>query len=176
VRLFVAVWPPPEVLDLLAAIERPSVDGVRWTARPSWHVTLRFLGEVDDGDARTAEAVLHEVASRLEPAAAVVGDRVERFGRGVGYVRVDGLRPWATKVAEGFGAAGVGPALDDREFRGHVTVARARGRGTVAAVVGARLPPGPRSWIATEVALVRSRLGSGGPVYTDVAVAAVGPP
>jgi len=48
VRLFVAVVPPGDVLDRLAALRRPPRPGVRWTRREQWHVTLRFLGEVDE--------------------------------------------------------------------------------------------------------------------------------
>ena len=45
-RLFVAVWPPDDVIDVLADLPRPEVAGVRWTTRGQWHVTLRFLGHV----------------------------------------------------------------------------------------------------------------------------------
>ena len=69
-RLFVAVWPPPEVLDLVAEIDRPALAGVRWTTRDQWHVTLRFLGRMDGIEA---------AAARLAEAAAAV-----RGGRGVG--------------------------------------------------------------------------------------------
>jgi 2'-5' RNA ligase len=52
VRLFVAVWPPNDVVDVLADLPRPDVAGVRWTTQGQWHVTLRFLGQVaaDDVD------------------------------------------------------------------------------------------------------------------------------
>ena len=173
-RLFVAVRPPPEVVDVLGALDRPATEGVRWTAPAQWHVTLRFLGEVADGSVDAAEEALGAVAVGLEPVVAVVGDRVERFGRAVAHVRVDGFTPWATAVAGGFVGAGIGPPPDDRPFRGHVTVARARGRSSVAAVAGARLPQGPRSWMATELALVRSRLGPGGAAYEDLVVERVG--
>ena len=42
------MWPPPEVVARLAALARPTVEGVRWTTPEQWHVTLRFLGWVDD--------------------------------------------------------------------------------------------------------------------------------
>jgi 2'-5' RNA ligase len=31
-RLFVAVWPPPEVVATLSALDRPALAGVRWSA------------------------------------------------------------------------------------------------------------------------------------------------
>ena len=62
-RLFVAVWPPPEVLDVLAALPRTERPGVRWTTRDQWHVTLRFLGMADPAEA--VEAVRRIEASVL---------------------------------------------------------------------------------------------------------------
>ena len=47
-RLFVGVRPPDEVLDLIADLPRRAQAGLRWTTRDQWHVTLRFLGEVED--------------------------------------------------------------------------------------------------------------------------------
>ena len=78
-RLFVAVWPPDDVLDRVAALERPDVAGLRWTTRHQWHVTLRFLGPVDD-----VGAVVDALAGSEAPAATVtVGPAVGRFGHRV---------------------------------------------------------------------------------------------
>ena len=43
-RLFVAVRPPPEVMALLAAIDRPALPGVRWSVPEQWLVKLRPVG------------------------------------------------------------------------------------------------------------------------------------
>ena len=46
-RLFVAITPPPRVLDELEARVaplRPAWPALRWTGQPAWHVTLAFLG------------------------------------------------------------------------------------------------------------------------------------
>ena len=47
VRLFVAVWPPESVVEMLLGLDRPEGPELRWTTEPQWHVTLRFLGEVE---------------------------------------------------------------------------------------------------------------------------------
>ena len=58
-RLFVAVVPPDDVLEAVAALPRPVEPGVRWTRPDTWHVTLRFLGDrVDEGAAVAALASL----------------------------------------------------------------------------------------------------------------------
>jgi hypothetical protein len=46
-RLSVAVRPPPDVVALLASLERPAIPGVRWSAPAQWLVKLRPLGHVD---------------------------------------------------------------------------------------------------------------------------------
>src|SRR5258708_17776494 len=64
-RLFVAIAPPPAVLDELEARVaplRPAWPALRWTGREAWHVTLAFLGEVSE-DTATA------LGPRLQPAA-----------------------------------------------------------------------------------------------------------
>ena len=168
-RLFVAVWPPAEVLDTLAALDRPAVAGVRWTAPAQWHVTLRFLGEVDDGAVDDVLAALAAGASGLTPTPVVLGDRLAAFGPSVLHAPVDGLVAWALAAGE------TGPA----PFVGHVTVARGKrgrgaARGDVRSLVGRPLPRGPRAWVATSFTLVRSDLGHDGARYTTLASFDVG--
>ena len=50
-RLFVAVWPPDEVLEELRALPRKDERGVRFVHPDSWHITLRFLGDADPDQA-----------------------------------------------------------------------------------------------------------------------------
>jgi hypothetical protein len=64
-RLFVAIAPPSAVLDELDALVEPlraSRLDLRWTNREAWHVTLAFLGQVD-------EAAAARLLPRLERAA-----------------------------------------------------------------------------------------------------------
>src|SRR5258707_4871563 len=98
--MFVAVWPPDDVLDAIAALPRPDVAGLRWTPPAQWHVTLRFLGECD-----TEAAV--EAIGRLQtgPATAVVGPVTGRFGRRILQVPVGGLESVAPAVAVAAAAA-----------------------------------------------------------------------
>lgn len=151
-RLFVAVHPPDEVLDAVDRIPRPDAPGLRWTRRGQWHVTLRFLGEVDDPAPVAAALQAVEVAPGTE---AVLGPATQRLGNRVLMVPVAGLDALATQVRAA--TATFGEPIDPRPFRGHLTLARSRGR--------ARLPgaqPVTARWAVTSFALVRSRLGSSG--------------
>lgn len=164
-RLFVAVHPPPEVLDAVAALPRPERPGVRWTTRDQWHVTLRFLGEVE-GPGPVADAVAAAVAG-LAPVEAVLGPRVTTLGPGVVCVPVAGLDDLAGAVVAA--TAGFGRPPEDRPFTGHLTVARARrGSGPVRRLAGA---PIEGRWVASSAEVVRSHLHPAGARYETVASA-----
>jgi 2'-5' RNA ligase len=77
---------------------------------------------------------------------------------------VDGLDALAGAVVDATSAIGRPP--DDRPFRGHVTVARTKGRVARCPLVG---QPVAAAWRATDFALVRSDLHPHGARYTTVA-------
>lgn len=159
-RLFVAVRPPDAVLDVVGGLRRPERDGVRWTTRPQWHVTLRFLGEVDD----PAPVVAALEAAPLVRCAATVGPRVAALGRGVVMAPVTGLDALAEGVVAATAPFGRPP--EARAFRGHLTLARVR-RGPVRDLVGEGID---LRFPVEDVRLVRSRPGPGGSRYDDVHV------
>lgn len=159
-RLFVAVVPPDEVLEAVAALPRPSEPGVRWTRPDTWHVTLRFLGDrVDEAAALAALASLHGA-----PAVAEVGPQVSRLGRNVVCLPVHGLDALAAAVAAA--TARVGDPPDPRPFAGHLTLARLRHRAACG-LAGTRFAA---HFDVGEVELVRSVLGAGGPTYETLLV------
>ena len=169
-RLFVAVWPPPSVMEAVASIERPAVVGARWTTSDQWHVTLRFIGEVD-------EAVLPEIVSAvsgldLAPAGARMGPAVELLNPRIVAVPVAGLDAIGPEVIEA--TAGFGRPPEDRPFRGHLTLARLKGvrKRDLAGVLGT---PIDATWTVAEVHVVRSFLSPKGARYESVAVVRLEP-
>jgi RNA 2',3'-cyclic 3'-phosphodiesterase len=164
VRLFVAAEVPDEVRDAVAAIERPEGDDVRWTEPGSWHVTLRFLGELDDAEASVA--ALGRVAAAA--ATASLGPTPKRLGPTAVVLDVDGLDEVAAAVAAAFAGLPGDPAGDQgRRFTGHLTVGRLRRPGRWPAG-GAGVLPGPVRWPVGSVALVRSHLRTGAPARYQV--------
>lgn len=157
-RLFVAVWPPADVLDALGALHRPVAAGGRWTRRDQWHVTLRFLGPADPDEVTSALAGL-----RHAPVEAVVGPEVGLLGEGVVQVPVAGLDSLAKAVVSL--TAGLGRPPEDRPFVGHLTLARVAGEPP-AGVLGQSLST---SFPVDAVALVTSELGGNAARYTTVA-------
>lgn len=165
VRLFVAVAPPADALAVVAGLDRPDVPGVRWTTADQWHVTLRFLGEVEHPG--PVAAALD--GAPLVPTIASLGPRVATLGRGVLMVPVAGLDALAGAVVSA--TAGVGQPPGDRPFRGHITLARARRGASVRGLAGAAVAA---TFPVQDVRLMRSRLGRGGARYEDVHVRPLG--
>jgi 2'-5' RNA ligase len=188
-RLFVAIEPPASVLtDLAAAIEplQAAAPELRWTSRTAWHLTLAFLGDVDEG-------VLPELTARLERAArrhppqllAIEGAgafpspvRARVLWAGI---RADNraLASLAASVAAGARRAGAPPADEGRKYRAHLTLARCREPANVAGLTAALAGFSTTGWTARSVHLVRSQLGGREPRYDDVGewplLAAAGP-
>jgi 2'-5' RNA ligase len=160
-RAFVAVVPPPEVLDAIAAAVAPvsgSDSKVRWATREQWHVTLQFLGNHVELDA--AAGALRGLA--------VHGDHVRVGGAGAFPNAERGRVLWLgfTTGVELFGelSDAVGAALapvgfepEARSLHPHITVARRKVPGDVRETTAALDAPtyGP-AWFVHEVVLVQS--------------------
>ena len=159
-RLFVAVTPSDDVLDLVAALPRPEVAGLRWTTRDQWHVTLCFLGRVADESVSALAASLVRVSA--PNCTATVGPAVERFGQRVLHVPVSGLSGLAAAVVEASASFGDPPV--PRPFAGHLTLARSKG-GDLRRFVGA---PVSAAFDVGSFTLFRSELHPHGARYSVV--------
>ena len=168
-RAFVAVVPPDTARAELAAAVTPLRSAhpeLRWTPAAQWHLTLVFLGEVDEGALPELSERLGRAAHRHAPMALALGG-AGRFGDRVLWTRVReqptpagaGLRRLAAAVTAAARRCGLG--LEDRAYRPHLTIARSRGgtdlRPLVAQLSGFAGTP----WAADALHLVRSRLGAG---------------
>ncbi|MGH9106552.1 MAG: 2'-5' RNA ligase family protein [Acidimicrobiales bacterium] len=165
-RCFVAIRPPPEVLDALAELPRPATDGLRWSTRDQWHVTLRFFGDLSPADLIAASQALALVVGRLAPPVDASGGPTTRFlGPGLVVWPVEGLANVARAVEQA--TAGTGQAPADRKFRGHLTIGRGR-RGTDLRKARQLLAPLAMAWPVGSLSLVESRLGPAGAKYTVI--------
>jgi 2'-5' RNA ligase len=157
-RLFIAVWPPEEVVDRLRQLPRNDEPGVRWVPPEKWHVTLRFLGDADP-----VQVAGRLDVTRLTSTTVVLGPSVSRLGRHIVAVPVAGLGDLAAAVMAA--TADLGNPPDARPFSGHFTLARLRG-GSKCGAVGA---PVGGEFIVREVALVDSDTSpNGGSKYRIV--------
>ncbi|GHE80960.1 RNA 2',3'-cyclic phosphodiesterase [Streptomyces longispororuber] len=168
-RLFAAVLPPEAVVAELggwvAGVRRlPGAEALRWTERAGWHLTLAFLGEVDDGLVPDLEARYARAARRTEPFPLALSGGGHFGGRAL-WAGLTGdvaaLRLLAARAEAGARRARV--AMDARRgFHPHLTVARSRGEADLRPYVEALAPFEGAAWQADELSLVRSHLPVGG--------------
>lgn len=174
-RLFVAVRPPD---DVLGAVERATAParrlmvGPRWTTRDQWHVTLKFLGAVEE---------VEPVAAALEGAGSVAAFAARVGGGGAfpsvrrGRVVWLGLTEGSPAMEELAGAVDralvpLGFEPEQRPFHCHLTLARLRQPADVSAAVEAiGEDPVGASWAVEEVVLYESHLSRSGARYEAVA-------
>jgi 2'-5' RNA ligase len=171
VRLFVAVWPSaPAVADLASAVSALHVDGTapQWLPANRWHVTLAFLGEVDDATVSRLRAGLGRRARRAAPTELQLTG-AGRFGRGVLWVGVAGDVVPLTELATHTAAAArrTGIEVEDRRFHPHLTVARGRPGADLGPWAKALASYAGPAWPMDRVSLVQSQLGPK-PTYTEL--------
>jgi 2'-5' RNA ligase len=169
VRLFVAITPPEKALEELEAVVAPlraARPDLRWTSSQSWHVTLAFLGEVDD-------AVLDRLTARIERAAGKRPGLVVSAGGAGAFptgprarvlwtgLQVDrrALRVIAGSMAAAAGKAGAPPPDEQRRFRPHITLARSREPADLRPLIAELGGFTGTTWTADRVHLIRSHLG-----------------
>lgn len=166
-----AVRPPLAAvhdLDERLADLRAVAGDLRWTPPEQWHLTLNFLGEVNERQSteltpRLTRAAVraHEMSLSLTGA----GTFPRRSDRArVLWVGVAGDRAALGSLATAARAAArhSGIPVEDRRFNPHLTLARARpaGGADVKSLVTALSAYAGPVWTTTELELARSHLGS----------------
>lgn len=166
-RLFAALVPPSTalhaVVEALATARRERQE-LRWAPVERMHLTLAFYGDVpdarvDDLRARLARAAARHSAHALAFAGA--GAFPSRTRARVFWIGVAGDTDRLVKLAGSAAAAGrrIGLSMEEKKYRPHLTAARAKHPVDVRAQVEELADWTGERWPATEVALVRSRLG-----------------
>ena len=124
-RLFVAIALPEPLRADLAMLAN-GLPGARWVSEDNFHLTLRFLGELDGGDAADVDEAL---AGLRMPAFDLELAGVDHFSEGrkvrslwAGVRSNPALIRLHDKVEQAVIRTGLPP--DKRKFRPHVTLAR----------------------------------------------------
>jgi RNA 2',3'-cyclic 3'-phosphodiesterase len=170
-RGFLAIVPPPEVLDAIdALLERPKSSKFSWTRRDQWHVTLQFYGRVNDPE--TLADGIRAAAAASYPAQLVVrggGAFPSPKKAQVFWLGIDGTDALIDLHATV--AAATRDFIDRRDritLKPHLTVARLKRTVDLTADVEALegVPVGP-PWTLTELVLLESDTKPSGAIYTE---------
>ncbi len=189
VRAFLAVPPDAgwsESARALVARIRPALPDASWTRPESWHLTLRFLGEVSPGLVSRFASAIGGGLERLQAGALSTEGSVVFPPRGPARVlgvelAEDGGPGVVAEVARRAEEAARGLDLppERRPFRPHVTFARLRRPWPGEAVTRYRAETDGWSfpaWPVRSCVLYESRLAPEGAIYTPVASWALAAP
>ncbi|MGW3915983.1 RNA 2',3'-cyclic phosphodiesterase [Streptomyces sp. NPDC005070] len=177
VRLFIALAPPDHAKEELARELRPAYGThphMRWNRIEDWHITLAFLGELPVGTVALLRPPLAGLAAaRRPPSLALRGSG--DFDDRVLWSGIDGdldeLHALATDVRTTVRDCGI--VFEERPFRPHLTLARARrgDRSSTGEIAQGLAGFTGREWPAERLHLVGSNVGrSSGPIhYRDIA-------
>ena len=169
-RLFVAISPPPPCWTSWTNWSgrcRAGRHDLRWTNREAWHVTLAFLGQVDETAAARLLPRLERAAGRhAESRLAFAG--AGAFPAPAGRTCCGAACPvtaarwagWPNRWRPGRASAGAPPPDRGRRFQPHLTLARCRMPADVTSLVTALGGYQGQPWTADRLHLVRSRLGA----------------
>lgn len=165
-RLFTAVEIPHEIGESMARL-RGGLPGARWVDPESYHLTLRFIGDIHDGLADEIDLMLGQVARR-------------KFSLSIeGLASFGGHKPRAVVAA----VPPVSPLVDlqaeherimqrvglqpDRKYKPHVTLARLRDTSSrqVADFLALREPFRSPLFPVSRFVLYSSRNSVGGGPY-----------
>jgi len=168
-RIFIAALIPQEIkFEIKKYVDeiKPNWEGVKWESHEKLHVTLKFLGEVE-------ESKVEEIANALRSPLRVYSPFemvISRFG---GFPNLknprvlfialsenEGLLKLYNEVEEKLEALGF--KREARSFLPHITVGRIKGRSRLKGPL-----PVPRhvSFFISEVAIMKSVLGPEGSRY-----------
>jgi len=154
-RLFLALWPPADLLPMLQSVAelRRQQCGGELIPTANFHVTLLFLGQVDR---QTEAALCGQLDALAFPSFTVEFSHIATWSKGLQVLVSDHPLPelhyLQTEVKAI--AAGLGIAVEGRPYAPHISLVRKAERAAAAAApdqVEQRV-----TWRAGEIALVES--------------------
>jgi 2'-5' RNA ligase len=182
-RTFIAIELTPEVRESLKKLQdllKASGADVKWVEPGNIHLTLKFLGEIDEQQCQKITAVLTDV-SKTTPGFSLIINAVGAFPR-IQSPRV----VWAG-ISEGSQEAGIlacaleekiaklGIPKEERAFSAHVTLGRTRSdkgrQQLVQTLMDARdhFAGWPQAMPVSKITFFKSTLTPRGPVYDTIA-------
>jgi RNA 2',3'-cyclic 3'-phosphodiesterase len=166
-RLFTALELPERVAGQLAFM-RGGVVGARWLEPADYHITLRFVGDID---ARAARDIAETLGEIRRPKAAVRFEGLSWFGGDkpraiVAKVKADASIVDLQAEQERL-LRRIGLEPETRKFTPHVTLARLRrvAQAAIADYLAARGALGAEAFTAERFVLFSARDGTGGGPY-----------
>ena len=173
-RAFLALEIPGDIVAYLTGvIERLAkrTEGVRWVRREGIHITVKFLGEIEEAASDRMRDALSSMGERFEPVAARLGGLDAFPSRRSARVIVVKLKEGAYEMQAIFSEmeerlASMSVEKEKRGFVPHITLGRRRTPKPFPD--GDPLPIEERAFLVEHLVLFRSTLTPGGAMYDPI--------
>ena len=172
-RLFIAALLPQEIqrqLSLYISTLKQAVDGVKWEKPEKLHVTLKFLGDVEQNRIKEISSLLFRATQNcasFQLSTTLFGTFPNLRNPKVLYAGLSQDKMMANfQSSIEVGLSELGFESDNRKFMPHVTLGRVKKR-----IVLHNIPIlEKKKFNITEIGLIRSELRPEGSVYTSVEI------
>jgi len=126
-RLFTGLEVPAEIGMLLSGL-RGGIRGARWVDPDNYHITLRFIGDVDD---RTADEVAEQLTRVNREPVSISIERIDSFGSKKPHSVVARVAPEPAllelQAEHERIMQRIGLPAEGRKYTPHITIARCKG-------------------------------------------------
>ena len=166
-RLFTGLEVPSDIASELA-MRRGGISGARWIDAENYHITLRFIGDIDE---RTASEVAEALGEIRRSAFPVVLDGLSWFGADKPRAIVAKIKPTPPLVElqadQERRLRRIGLEPEPRKYTPHITLARLRSASTLAVAdyLSTRGYLPSLAFEATRFVLFSARESTGGGPY-----------
>jgi 2'-5' RNA ligase len=181
-RAFIAAEIPEEIQNLLSKTQNELLSStacVKWVEPRNIHLTLRFLGEINEDRTETVCGVIQEAlrgVGAFSVSLSGLGAFPERENPRVIWVGINKGAKELRAIAERLKnmPEGCGKSAEERPFSAHITLGRVRSNDNSAALkkllgderAAAQLNHG--KYVLKAVSLLRSTLTGSGPLYAPL--------
>jgi 2'-5' RNA ligase len=135
-RAFIAISLPKEIRDFLSNIQNQLKScgaDVRWVQPQNIHLTLKFLGEINEGQLNKINVIIEEVTKKLPPFTISINS-IGAFPRTsspkviwAGIQKGDSkVKIIANELEERIADADIGIPKEEKTFSSHITIGRKR--------------------------------------------------
>ena len=177
-RAFIALYLSPQLLDECLRIQKTlgrRFDCIRWTKPEQIHLTLKFLGDLDEQGVPEVSRAIESAVSQINPFDIVLGacgrfpeDRPARIvwvGFNKGAAQLSSL-----ERAVSAAVTPLGFAPEKRPFVPHLTIGRVDDGGNIKNLsrVISEIQVSPLRQRLDSIKLMKSELGRGGAVHSEL--------
>ena len=156
-----------------------SIQGVRASPMSQMHITVRFIGDIDDGKTKRVVKAVRDAVTDIEPFTVSIGGagcfpNPERPSvLWIGARPEDTLRTIANRISGNLKASNI--SFDEKPFKAHITVGRCNGNPDISGFLEKYAVTEFSTFLCDEILVMRSELSPSGAKHSVLERVRIGP-